>query len=954
MYTYVSKYTFFFCFPAEPEKLSLLQRDRIAASIKPRVSNARQPPPVMSRAPPPMISLPKADVGNKTETDAMRTAAVERPSAKKPEFSNLMKQFESKKPKSQPAAATAAKKETSHVTDDEPEDEAEDEEKKRKSEEVEKKARINQLRQQFENAKKEEPPPTQSISVGAVSALKKRFVDIEPSSAEVPAWKQALKKKEVIEEVDSASDNDSKHKHRNKTKNKEAGNDAKKKHEDSSEDEKSKKHHGNKDKDKKKTNNKKKHKKGGSSSKSESNTETDDHEDEIKKSKKKKHRDKKDISSSETDDKKRKAKVDKEKKEEKSSVPFADLPVLTFPAKIEEEQPPPPPPPPPDSTTETIDALSDLLMGTSSKTEDVESKESNEEKKISATQKSTKLQKSSHTTASNKKHKTTGTSQAGKVPQPQQQQGQVFSFQQPLQQQQQQQFMFGAQQMTAVNPFQAPQTNPAFYSGPFGAQPTQPTMTAGFGNPTLAGNMIPAFQQGNPNLQFQRQQHQFQQYPQLFTLQQPVQQASSKQPENKQAQHSRTKTTAGAKAKAAKKSKQPTKVDTPEEPSTLDQLALSLSFGNITMDNDINKEPQPAKPVEPVVTLPSQPQPVSTVTEPMEIDLIPEIKNVLEPSAKELEPIKVVTKQPENDDSKSVNEVPIQMSQDGDDPKHDVPIPPPVPPVDSTGEIPPTTNDVPPPPAPPPPPLNDEEPPVSTDTSAITLPTQDSPESSEAPVAPPPPPPPIPSPDPQISADAPTPAPPPPPPPPLSSTNNRTPSTNSTPATSKDNKLPEDIEDNRNRLLEDIRKGKKLNATKEGSIENVDGKNVTTTSKQKHKKDKKKHKQEPKGGKKHKKGSVSSSEDDTDDDIPQEEVSKNSQPETKAAGTPQEQWANRHKNIEPVEEQEEDNSHIVELLDMEIDEDLPKWKKKLLQKKKLKEYQPLLSEQQKVKDEEAR
>ena len=66
-----------------------------------------------------------------------------------------MKQFESKKPKSQPAAATAAKKETSHVTDDEPEDEAEDEEKERKSEEVEKKAKINQLRQQFEKVKKE-------------------------------------------------------------------------------------------------------------------------------------------------------------------------------------------------------------------------------------------------------------------------------------------------------------------------------------------------------------------------------------------------------------------------------------------------------------------------------------------------------------------------------------------------------------------------------------------------------------------------------------------------------------------------------------------------------------------------------------------------------------------------------------------------------------------------------
>ena len=101
----------------------------------------------MSRAPPPMISLPNTDVGNKIETDATRTVAVERPSAKKPEFSIIiMKQFESKKPKSQPAAATAAKKETAHVTDDEPEDEAEDEEKKRKSEEVEKKVKINQLR----------------------------------------------------------------------------------------------------------------------------------------------------------------------------------------------------------------------------------------------------------------------------------------------------------------------------------------------------------------------------------------------------------------------------------------------------------------------------------------------------------------------------------------------------------------------------------------------------------------------------------------------------------------------------------------------------------------------------------------------------------------------------------------------------------------------------------------
>ena len=79
------------------------------------------------------------------------------------------------------------------------------------------------------------------------------------------------------------------------------------------------------------------------------------------------------------------------------------------------------------------------------------------------------------------------------------------------------------------------------------------------------------------------------------------------------------------------------------------------------------------------------------------------------------------------------------------------------------------------------------------------------------------------------------------------------------------------------------------------------------------------------------------------------------QPETKAASTPQQEWVKRRKNSEPViEKEEDDHSHIVELLDIDIDEDLPQWKKKLLQKKKLKEYQPILSEQQKVKDEEAR
>ena len=59
--------------------------------------------------------------------------------------------------------------------------------------------------------KKEEMPRTQSISVGAVSALKKKFLDIGPPPAEVPAWKRALKKKEVVEEEEgSSSDSDSK------------------------------------------------------------------------------------------------------------------------------------------------------------------------------------------------------------------------------------------------------------------------------------------------------------------------------------------------------------------------------------------------------------------------------------------------------------------------------------------------------------------------------------------------------------------------------------------------------------------------------------------------------------------------------------------------------------------------------------------------------------------------
>jgi len=60
---------------------------------------------------------------------------------------------------------------------------------------------------------------------------------------------------------------------------------------------------------------------------------------------------------------------------------FANLPVLIFPLKAEEEKPSSPP----DSTTETIDALSDLLMGNSTKPDDGETKESSKDGKILVT-----------------------------------------------------------------------------------------------------------------------------------------------------------------------------------------------------------------------------------------------------------------------------------------------------------------------------------------------------------------------------------------------------------------------------------------------------------------------------------------------------------------------------------------------------------------------------------------
>ena len=94
----------------------------------------------MLRAPPPMISLPNTDAGNKTETDVVRSVAQQRPSAKKPEFSKIIKQFEDKKPKSEQPPA-AAKKETVNVTDDEAENKAEDEQQKQDDEEAERKAK---------------------------------------------------------------------------------------------------------------------------------------------------------------------------------------------------------------------------------------------------------------------------------------------------------------------------------------------------------------------------------------------------------------------------------------------------------------------------------------------------------------------------------------------------------------------------------------------------------------------------------------------------------------------------------------------------------------------------------------------------------------------------------------------------------------------------------------------
>jgi len=82
---------------------------------------------------------------------------------------------------------------------------------------------------------------------------------------------------------------------------------------------------------------------------------------------------------------------------------------------------------------------------------------------------------------------------------------------------------------------------------------------------------------------------------------------------------------------------------------------------------------------------------------------------------------------------------------------------------------------------------------------------------------------------------------------------------------------------------------------------------------------------------------VSSNEDDIDDERQEDDqTSKEDQPDTKAVTTPQQEWAERHKTVKPVVEQvDKESSQIVELLDIDIDEDLPHWKKKLLQKKKI-------------------
>ena len=272
-----------------------------------------------------------------------------------------------------------------------------------------------------------------------------------------------------------------------------------------------------------------------------------------------------------------------------------------------------------------------------------------------------------------------------------------------------------------------------------------------------------------------------------------------------------------------------------EESSTLEKLALSLSFDTIKLDSNANEEPLPMfKPVKPVITLPPPPQSVSTVIEPMDIDLIPEIKNILEPSGKEPEPLQITIKQqPENDGTKGVSKVPVKSLQD-DIPEDSIQVPPPPPPVNVPGEVPPATNDVPPPP--PPPPVNDAEPPETSIPPPPPLPTLDPPASNEAPVTPPSPPPPLSS-DPLASNDAPVPRPPPPPPPPPPTTN--TAASTEVPAAKKDNKFPEDVEANRSRLLEDIRKGKKLNSTEQSSGENVDDKNRGDASKQKNKRKKK-------------------------------------------------------------------------------------------------------------------
>ena len=155
-------------------------------------------------------------------------------------------------------------------------------------------------------------------------------------------------------------------------------------------------------------------------------------------------------------------------------------------------------------------------------------------------------------------------------------------------------------------------------------------------------------------------------------------------------------------------------------------------------------------------------------------------------------------------------------------------------------------------------------------------------------------------------------------------------------------------------MLEDIRKGKKLKPIKKGAEKEKEDESSKESPSKKDKQDKKKKKHDSKGVKKSKKVSSSSSSSE-EENADEEEV-----PIAVAGGLKPSQVKIGQRDTLKMEQKrqqeqiQEEQSAIVELLDEEIDQDLPQWKRKLMQKKKLKEYQPLLSEQQKAKDEETR